>query len=123
MIAATTFDVLHLRPFDLHSPECADVETLFLADELWNVIGVECDVCRNHLWLDNRRHSILGRPRPPFPSREAYLAWNAATDLEFFASLPACNLCGDGHFTRYMTNVPPRPLICCSTGRVITYAR
>lgn len=97
--------------------------TLVLTDELWDVIGVACNNCDNHLWLNNRQNSILGKPRPSFPTREAYLAWNAATDREFFASLPPCNVCGVGRFASFVTNVPPRPLLCRVNGREITQAR
>jgi hypothetical protein len=123
MITTTTFDSIHLRAFELHSAQCASVQTVFLTDELWDVVGVVCDVCRTHLWLDNRRHPILGRARPDFPSREAYLAWNAETDREFFASLPRCPACRSGRFTRYVTNVPDPQPTCADTGRPITDAR
>lgn len=122
-ITTTTFDAIHLCAFELHSAQCPSVQTVLLTDELWDVIGVVCNTCRTHLWLNNRRHSILGRARPEFPTREAYLAWNVETDRAFFASLPPCPVCRSGRFTRYVTNVPEQPLICPESGLAITDAR
>src|SRR5438128_2687962 len=112
MLQKKKLGLVHLYVYELQCDHCTYRNVLFLGNAYTDVIGVECNVCQNRIWLNNRQNSILSRPEPVFSSREEYLKWTHDIDQEFLATLPTCNVCGAGKFVKFILNVPGEPIVC-----------